>query len=92
MIAMTPRKSAAARDTKPVDFLQLMPLIRQHARESFRSLDPEARDEAGQETVANAFVAYKRLVERNKLHVIAALHLPDTPSPRFARAGARVGR
>lgn len=87
MIAMTPRKSAAARDSKPVDFLRLMPLIRRHARESFRSLDPEARDEAVQETVANAFVAYTRLVERHKLHVIAAL-----PLARYAVAQIRTGR
>ena len=87
MIASTPRKCAAARDTRPVDFLQLMPLIRQHARESFRSLDPEARDEAVQETVANAFVAYKRLVERHKFHVIAAL-----PLARYAVAQIRTGR
>ena len=87
MIASTPRTCAAARNSKPVDFLRLMPLIRRHARESFRRLDPEARDEAVQETVANAFVAYTRLVERHKLHVIAAL-----PLARYAVAQIRTGR
>ena len=87
MIAVTPQKCAAARDSKPVDFLRLMPLIRRHAHESFRSLDPEARDEAIQEAVANAFAAYKRLVERHKLHVIAGL-----PLARYAVAQIRTGR
>ena len=87
MIAVTPRKCAAARDSKPVEFLRLLPLIRRHARASFRSLDPEARDEAVQETVANAFVAYKRLVDRDRSHVIAAL-----PLARYAVAQIRTGR
>jgi len=61
MIASTPRKSSAARDSKPVVFLQLMPLIRQHARESFRGLDPEAR--SSQSVVHPGRLSRERLMD-----------------------------
>ena len=43
-----------------------MPIIETHARVSFRHLDPEAREEAVQEVVANACRAYVRLVQLKK--------------------------
>ena len=44
----------------------MLPAIRRHAEVSFRQLDPEACDDAVQETVANCFTAYARLVELDK--------------------------
>jgi len=59
--------------------------IRTQARFGFRHLRPEERAEAVQEVIANAFVAYRRLVElvtRTWLtHALAS-----TPSPRSAKA------
>jgi hypothetical protein len=68
-------------------FLQLLPAILRHARISCRRLNAEAREELAQEAVANAMVAYVRLVEFGKSHVAAA-----TPLARFALAQARDGR
>lgn len=39
----------------------MLPAICLHARVSFRNLDPEAREKAVAECVANAMVAYTRL-------------------------------
>lgn len=47
-------------------FVALLPAIRAHARIAFRALRPEARDDAIQEAVANACVAYVRLVQLGK--------------------------
>ena len=47
-------------------FLAMLPQIATHARISFRHLDPEARQEAVQEVVANACQAYVRLVQLKK--------------------------
>jgi len=49
-----------------IGFLALLPAIREHARIAFRSLKPEARDDAIQEVTANACVAYARLVQLGK--------------------------
>jgi hypothetical protein len=68
-------------------FLELLPTICQHARYVFRRLLPEARDEAIQEVVANAFVAYTRLVEQGKEELAYA-----TPLARHAVAQVRAGR
>jgi hypothetical protein len=48
-------------------FLAILPSIRRNARIAFRHLRPEAREDAVQETVANACLAYARLAERGKL-------------------------
>lgn len=71
----------------PIDFLELVTTIRHYARRSFSRLDPESREEAEQEVVANCFVAYRRLVERCKQGDIAAI-----PLARFAVAQTRAGR
>ena len=71
-------------------FLVMLPLIRQHAQISFRQLDPEARSEAVQEVIANALVAFRRLVELGKTDVAF-----PSPLARYGvsqvRAGRRVG-
>jgi len=68
-------------------FLDLLPAIRRYALIAFRQLRGEARDEAVQETIANAFVAYARLVERRRGH----LAFP-TVLARFAVAQIHAGR
>ena len=76
--------------SQPDDFLRLLPPIHRFARHAFRRLDPDAREEAIQEVVANAFAAYRRLIERGKANVIA-----PAPLARYAitqtRSGRRVG-
>jgi hypothetical protein len=52
------------------DFLAIMPVIATHAKIAFRKLPPEAREEAVQEVIANAFVAYARLVSLGKTNLI----------------------
>jgi DNA-binding NarL/FixJ family response regulator len=47
----------------------MLPVIRTQARFAFRHLGPEARQDAVQEAVANALVAFVRLVELRKTDV-----------------------
>ena len=65
-------------------FLAMLPAIRTYARIAFRNLAPEAREEAVQEVVCNALVAYVRLVELGK----ADLAYPSVLA-RFAVAQTR---
>jgi hypothetical protein len=71
-------------------FLKMLPQIRQQARSAFRWADPEAQEELIAETVANAFSAFARLVERGKTELAY-----PTPLAQFAirqlRSGRRVG-
>ena len=73
--------------SRPEDFLRLMSPIHRYARHAFRRLGPDSREEAVQEVVANAFAAYRRLIERGKSHVIS-----PGPLARFAIAQTRAGR
>lgn len=68
-------------------FLRLFPGILQHARAEFCSLSAEARDEAVQEVICNAMMAYVRLVELRKEDVAYA-----APLARYAVAQYRSGR
>jgi len=68
-------------------FLTMMPVIETHARCVFRHLDPEARQEAVQECIANALVAFVRLVQLKK----ANLAYP-TVLARYAVAQVNDGR
>ena len=91
MIALTQiqgRKKAA-----PVwhdRFLEMLPKIREQARNAFCHAKPEAQEDLITEVVANACVAFARLVERGK----PELAYP-TPLAQFAirqvRSGRRVG-
>ena len=47
-------------------FLAMLPAIVTHARIAFRHLNPEARQDAVQEAIANALVAFARLVQLKK--------------------------
>ncbi len=71
-------------------FLALLPAIKKHLRYAFRRLPYVERCEAIQEAIANALVAYRRLVQLGKQGLAYA-----TPLARFAVnqvcAGRRVG-
>ena len=71
-------------------FLEMLPAIRDQASMAFRGLPSETREELTAEVVANAFVAYVRLLDRGKDAVVFA-----TPLAMFAikqvRSGRRVG-
>lgn len=68
-------------------FLAMLPVIERHAKVAFRDLDPEARQEAVQEVIANTLVAFIRLVELDK----SDLAYP-TVLARYAVAQVRDGR
>src|SRR6185436_17924862 len=71
-------------------FLAMLPAIKEQARIASRGLRPDAKEDFIAEVIANAFVAYARLVERGKEDVAFA-----TPLALYAikqvRAGRRVG-
>ena len=71
-------------------FEQMLPQIQRQASLAFRGEPHERREDLIAEVVANAYVAYARLVERGKQDVIYA-----TPLAQYAikqvRSGRRVG-
>lgn len=69
MIRIASRPALKAADWHK-GFLSILPIILPYARIGFRHLTPEARYEAVAECVANAFVAYHRLLELNKPDLI----------------------
>lgn len=82
----TPRPPSSQADW-PGRFLLLLPLIRKVARHAFRRLNSEQRDDAVQEVIASAYVAFARLVQRGREDVAFA-----TPLARYAIAQYRSGR
>lgn len=68
-------------------FLSLLPCIEKYASYAFRYLDTEARSEAIADVVANAWVAFSRLLELGK----AALAYPTTLA-MYAVAQFKEGR
>ena len=68
-------------------FLAMLPAIATHARVAFRRLDPEAKAEAIQEVVANAFVAFARLIQLGKIDIAYA-----SPLARYAVAQVNDGQ
>jgi hypothetical protein len=68
-------------------FLGMLPQITRYAQAAFRHLDAECRDDLIEEVIANAMIAYVRLVELGK----ADLGYP-TVMARFAIAQIRDGR
>lgn len=72
MIAPIQRPIPRRRNPDPAwhaAFLAMLPAIRTHAKIAFRHLNPEAREEAVQETTCNACCAFKRLAELGKLEL-----------------------
>ena len=82
--APRPRRNACPWQVR---FLAMLPAIEAQARFAFRRLDPEAREDAIQETIANALVAFVRLVQREKTNVAY-----PTALVRFAVAQIHDGR
>ncbi len=68
-------------------FLSMLPQIISHAKFSFRHLHGEARQDAIQETIANALVAFVALVRRGKM----AIAYPSVLA-RYAAAQVNDGR
>jgi hypothetical protein len=88
MIAVNePQYSISTKPANHAAFVAMLPAIRRTAQITFRKIRPELRDDLIEEVVANAFVAYARLVERGQ----ADRALPS-PLARFAIAQVRVGR
>jgi hypothetical protein len=70
--------------------MRLVPTIRRHARIRLRHLGAAEREEAVQEIVASAFVAFVRLIARRQGHRAFATPLAEF-GVRGYRAGRRVG-
>jgi hypothetical protein len=70
-----------------VAFLALVPAIHRRAWMAFRHLSLDARQDATQEVVANAFVAFARLVSLGKVRLAY-----PTPLARYGIAQVRQGR
>jgi hypothetical protein len=68
-------------------FAEMLPGIHRHIRFGFRHLDVESRQEAAQEAIAFAFLAYVRLAQLNKTD----LAYPSALA-RFAVSRVRSGR
>jgi hypothetical protein len=71
-------------------FVRMLPDIERHARFAFRRHGAEAREDATAEVVANAFVAFARLVERGKVDLAYPNVLARYGVAQF-RDGRRVG-
>ena len=88
MIAPTNRQRLKALTNQQRDhFLSLLPAITKQARFAFQNERRELREELVAETVANAFVAFTRLVKRGLTNIIYA-----TPLVQYAIRQVRDGR
>jgi DNA-directed RNA polymerase specialized sigma24 family protein len=76
--------------TRDQRFLDLLPKISAVAEFNFRHLRAEARDEAVEEVIANAFVAFAKLVEQNRGHRAFGSTLGGYAVRQF-HVGRRVG-
>ena len=71
-------------------FLAMLPTIRSYARGAFARLDPESREDAIEEVIANAAVAFARLVRQGKAEKAFPTVLAHY-SISQVREGRRVG-
>ena len=71
-------------------FAEMMPSIRDQARFAFRQLQAEAKEEAVQEVVCSACVAFGRLVAQGRGDVATPTSLAQY-AIRHVRSGRRVG-
>ena len=71
-------------------FLEMLPVIKNYAQRAFRDLDPEAREDAVQEVIANAAVAFARLVQLGKVDLAYPKVLARYGMAQFCE-GRRVG-
>ncbi len=88
MIASTKKSPQAAYAPDDERFLEMIPAIQRYARSAFRNLRSQVREEAVCAVVADAFFAFRRLVELGKQERAYA-----TPLARFAcGSGCWAGR
>ena len=71
-------------------FLAMLPQIRRQAAMAFRGLGAELREELTQEVIANAYRAFRRLIQEGKQAVAFSTPLA-LYAIRQVRAGRRVG-
>ena len=90
MIAVSKKPSQPVQVPKDEVFLQMVPAITRFARNAFRGLRPREREEALSEVVADAFCAFRRLIELGKHDLAFATPLARFSVARF-RSGRRVG-
>jgi hypothetical protein len=89
--AVVPKSALPALDERAQDqFLQLVPAIRRTASVAFRNFAWSAREELIAETIANALLAFARLVARGKAELAYATPLASF-AVRQVLAGRRVG-
>ena len=88
---MIAQQSNSSAQTLPAEwhepFVAMLPKIDSYLRMAFRDLNPDAKEEAVQEGLANALVAYRRLCERGKQDLAY-----PTVLARFAAAQVVDGR
>ena len=90
MIAV-PKKSPQVTNAQADEhFLSMIREIERYARFAFRDLESSAREDAVCEVVANAFCAFRRLVELGKQNLAYSTPLAHYAVAQF-RAGRRVG-
>ncbi len=87
MIAVTKSSRKTANAQHDEQFLTMVPAIQRYARSAFRNLRSQTREEAVCAVVADAFFAFRRLVELGKHDVAYA-----TPLARFAVRRYWTGR
>jgi hypothetical protein len=88
MIAFAkPPKRKEKSNRNDATFESMLPAIRRQAKHAFRAVRGELREELVAEVVANSFVAFRRLVKRDK----ADLAYPSVLA-RFAIQQVRMGR
>ena len=77
MIAIAEKPHADPRKRSNDRFLEMLPKIRRRAQFAFRCLPSEQREEQVQEAVANAYVAFARLVDRGRAETAFATPLAN---------------
>ncbi len=90
---MVARRNPAPKPSTPkwhAAFQITLPTIRRSARHAFRNLRPEAREEAVADVIANALVAFIRLVDRGKIELAFPSALAKYGIAQH-RCGRRVG-
>ena len=77
MIAITEKPREDPRTQANDRFLEMLPTIRRRAQFAFRSVPSEQREELVQESIANAYIAFVRLVDRGKANAAFATPLAN---------------
>jgi hypothetical protein len=90
MISITKQSRQATNAQQHEHFLKMLPRIRRQAGLAFRRLRPEPKRELIQEVIANAYLAFARLVRRGREGLAFATPLANF-AIRQALAGRRVG-